>query len=157
MEQILDQPQSTPQSVRYAGFWIRFVAYVIDAIVLIVAGSIVSGIFFGSLFSSFQGEFTDINWAMYSMANFVNVAMGWLYFSLLESSDKQATLGKMAVGVKVVDRNGQQVSFARATGRYFSKILSGLIFLIGFIMAGFDSRKQALHDKIADTFVVYGR
>ncbi len=63
----------------------------------------------------------------------------------------------MAVGMKVIDEHGQRISFGRATGRYFAKILSTLILFIGFIMAGFDSKKQALHDKLATTFVVYKR
>ncbi|RLD22428.1 MAG: RDD family protein, partial [Bacteroidetes bacterium] len=78
-----------------------------------------------------------------------------LYFAGMESSKYQATLGKMAIGVIVIDENGNRISFGRGAGRLLSKILSAMILYIGFIMAGFDSRKQALHDKIASTFVVY--
>jgi len=77
----------------------------------------------------------------------------WIYEATLESSSRQATLGKMAMGLRVTDEQGRRISFARATARYFSKILSGMILFIGYIMAGFTARKQALHDLIAGTLV----
>jgi uncharacterized RDD family membrane protein YckC len=80
--------------------------------------------------------------------------VSWIYEAGMESSSKQATLGKMALGLKVTDERGQRISFARATGRHFSKIISGMILLIGYIMAGFTARKQALHDVIAGTLVI---
>jgi uncharacterized RDD family membrane protein YckC len=80
--------------------------------------------------------------------------VNWIYEAALESSSHQATLGKMALGLKVTDTEGRQISFARASGRHFAKILSGMILLIGYIMAGFTERKQALHDVIAGTLVV---
>jgi len=73
----------------------------------------------------------------------------WLYEAGMESSSKQATLGNMALAVKVTDLHGRRISFAPATGQHFAKILSGMILLIGYIMAGFTERKQALHDMIA--------
>jgi len=85
------------------------------------------------------------------------VVGGWLYFSLQESSAQQATLGKRAVGIKVTDLEGSRISFGRATARYFSKFLSGLICAVGYVMAGFTQRKQALHDMIASTLVVRAR
>jgi uncharacterized RDD family membrane protein YckC len=78
----------------------------------------------------------------------------WLYFALMESSAHQATLGKMALGIIVTDMQGQRLTFGRATGRFFAKILSGCMIYIGFIMAAFTERKQALHDMIASTLVV---
>ena len=77
----------------------------------------------------------------------------WIYEAVMESSSKQATLGKMALGLKVTDLEGRRISFARATGRHFAKLLSGMILLVGYIMAGFTERKQALHDMIAGTLV----
>ena len=79
----------------------------------------------------------------------------WLYEALMTSSSKQGTLGKMAFRMKVTDLNGRRISFGRATGRFFAKILSGILY-IGYIMAGFTERKQALHDMIAGTLVVRG-
>ena len=79
--------------------------------------------------------------------------VSWIYEAALESSPYQATLGKMALGMKVTDLAGNRISFARATGRHFAKYVSGMIFFIGYIMAGFTERKQALHDMIAGTLV----
>jgi Tfp pilus assembly major pilin PilA len=78
----------------------------------------------------------------------------WFYYALMESSGQQATLGKRAVGIKVTDLEGNQISFGRATGRLAAHILSGVILGIGFAMAAFTSRRQTLHDKIAGTLVV---
>jgi len=83
----------------------------------------------------------------------ISVAGSWLYEALMESSSRQATLGKMIFGMKVTDLSGNRISFARATGRYFAKWLSGLTLLIGYIIAGFTERKQALHDMLAGTLV----
>ena len=85
-----------------------------------------------------------------------NTLVNWLYAALLESSSYQATLGKMALGLKVIALEGHRISFARATGRHFAKILSLLMFLIGFIMVGFTRRKQGLHDMLAGTLVIRG-
>jgi uncharacterized RDD family membrane protein YckC len=82
----------------------------------------------------------------------------WIgYFSGMESSRLQGTLGKLAVRIKVADRNGEQLTRPNALRRFLSKILSGTILSMGFLMAGWDERKQALHDKIADTFVIHRR
>jgi len=74
----------------------------------------------------------------------------------MESSNKQATLGKQALGIKVTTLDSQPISFAQATVRYFAKYLSTLIFLIGYIMVAFTDKKQALHDMLAKTLVVKG-
>jgi uncharacterized RDD family membrane protein YckC len=86
----------------------------------------------------------------------ISTVISWLYYALMESSAKQATLGKMAIGIVVTDLDGHRISFGRATGRYFGKILSGLILGIGFLMAAFTEKKQALHDILASTLVVKG-
>lgn len=144
MDQILDIPVENQQRrLDYAGFWIRFVAYFIDAILLGIINVIATLIL--------VGDFDNSNVAL----NLFSFLIGVLYFSLMESSDRQATLGKMAVGIKVGNKNGNKISFANALGRYFAKIISAITLLIGFMMAGWDDRKQALHDKIADTFVFY--
>src|SRR5208282_6521696 len=87
-------------------------------------------------------------------AIFLLVLFGsWLYEALMESSSYQATLGKMIFGMKVTDLYGNRISFGRATGRHFAKILSGMILCIGFIMVGLTERKQGLHDLLAGTLV----
>jgi len=99
---------------------------------------------------------------MLNLANVFSLCflIGWgiriVYYSLMESSSRQATIGKTAVGIRVGDENGDRISFMNAVGRTFSKIISALILLIGYIMMVFDDRNQALHDKIASTVVYYG-
>jgi uncharacterized RDD family membrane protein YckC len=81
--------------------------------------------------------------------------LGWLYFAGMESSARQATIGKSAMSLRVTNYEGQRISFGHATGRFFAKIVSGLIpFAIGYIMAAFTEKKQALHDLIAGTLVL---
>jgi uncharacterized RDD family membrane protein YckC len=94
---------------------------------------------------------------VFSIATFVVVVLvlSWLYFAGMESSEHQGTLGKMALGLVVTDMNGLRISFARASGRFFAKIITGLVPLyIGYIMAGFTEKKQALHDMIASCLVL---
>lgn len=86
----------------------------------------------------------------------LELVIGWLYFVLLETSQKQATLGKMLVEIKVTDINGNRLGFGQATGRYFSKILSSIILGVGFLFPLWTPRKQALHDIVAGTLVLRG-
>jgi uncharacterized RDD family membrane protein YckC len=145
MDQILDIPVGDQRKFEYAGFWIRFVAYFIDAILLGIVNVIIVLAFIGDFESSSIG------------VNLFSGLLGVLYFSIMESSERQATLGKLAVGIKVGDIDGDQISFGNALGRYFAKIISAITLLIGFMMAGWDKDKQALHDKIAGTFVFYSK
>ena len=80
--------------------------------------------------------------------------VSWLYSALMESSATQGTLGKMALGIIVTDMNGDRITFGKATGRFFGKIISSLILCIGFLMIAFTDRKRGLHDMIASTLVV---
>jgi uncharacterized RDD family membrane protein YckC len=93
----------------------------------------------------------------FSMLFALWLVMPWLYFALMESSSKEGTLGKMAVGLHVTDLEGRRITFGRATGRFFSKMLSGIILGIGYIMAGFTEKKQGLHDMVAGTLVLSRR
>lgn len=141
---------------QYAGFWRRVVAAIIDGILL----GIVNGIIAAMFFSNFASAQEVINTAApiadgtHPVANGLSLLIGWLYYAAMESSEKMGTLGKMAIGIKVTDLSGKRVSFARATGRHFAKIISAIILFIGFIMAAFTPKKQALHDMIAGTLVV---
>lgn len=78
----------------------------------------------------------------------------WLYFTLLESSASQATLGKAVIGIRVTDMQGRRISLLKANARYWAKILSAITLGFGYLMAGFTKRKQALHDMVAGTLVV---
>lgn len=124
----------------YAGFWKRAVAIIIDTIIL----SIVLAPF--SLLMGWH-YFILSSWA-------ISVILNWLYFSLFESGGWMATPGKRLLGIKVTNLSGRRITFGKATGRYFAKILSTIILLIGYFMAAFTKRKQALHDIIADTLVI---
>jgi uncharacterized RDD family membrane protein YckC len=89
------------------------------------------------------------------LASTFSIVITWVYYAWMESSQYQGTLGKMALGLIVTDLQGQPVSFARASGRFFAKIITGMIPLgIGYIMAGFTEKKQALHDMIAGCLVL---
>jgi uncharacterized RDD family membrane protein YckC len=152
MNPILDAPVMTEQRLEYAGFWIRFVAAIIDGIVLSVVNWVLMFALIGSAVD-FSDTFALGTTLMYYYA--IAWTVRGVYFTVMESSDKQATLGKMAVGIKVGDENGQRLTMGNAIGRWFSALLSYITLFVGFIMAGFDVRKQALHDKIANTVVYY--
>jgi uncharacterized RDD family membrane protein YckC len=83
----------------------------------------------------------------------VSLLLNVAYYAYFESSEKQATFGKQAMGLVVTDLDGNRISLLNAVGRYFSKIISAVILMIGYIMQAFDSKGQALHDKIAGTLV----
>jgi uncharacterized RDD family membrane protein YckC/ribosomal protein L40E len=143
-------------SGRYGGFWIRVVAAIIDAIlirvVLFPIGAIfgLSSLALGGIRHS---AFPFMHFFGGGVMLMLSIAASWLYEAVMESSSYQATLGKMIFGMKVTDLYGNRISFARATGRHFAKILSAMILCIGFIMVGLTERKQGLHDLIAGTLV----
>ena len=91
---------------------------------------------------------------MVTLHNLLREGVLIIYYSLMESSKYQGTLGKIIMGIRVTGLNQERITLGKAILRNLSKILSGLIFGIGYIMIIFDTRKQGLHDKIADTLVV---
>jgi len=127
-------------SREYGGFWIRFVAAIIDGILLAIVQFII-------------GLVIDDQ----TTTTLINIVLGWLYFAGMESSANQATLGKRAMGLQVTDLEGDRIGFGKATGRYFAKIISALILFIGYFMIGFTEKKQGLHDMIAGTLVIKNR
>jgi uncharacterized RDD family membrane protein YckC len=141
-DQLLDQTYVKSEPTDYAGFWIRFGAAFIDGL---ITGLIGVAVLYGT-----GGSIENQS----GLSNGFNIILGWLYAAIMESSERQATFGKIAVGIKVTDMNGDRISFGKATGRHFAKIISAIILLIGYIMAAFDSKKQALHDKMAGTLVL---
>jgi uncharacterized RDD family membrane protein YckC len=152
------QTRAPNQLVAYAGFWLRLVAYIIDAIILGMAGVIA----FFPLFRANIHAFTTQNpWEVYTSMSrplfairLLALMLSWIYYASMESSSWQATLGKKILGLRVTDLTGNRITFARASGRFFGKILSGMILGIGFLMAGFTARKQALHDILAGCLVL---
>ena len=144
-------------AARYGGFWIRFVAAIIDGIAVgIVTGpvSLIIAVFAGLAGRAASIPEPGVHFAHFTIASAFGTVVSWIYEAAMQSSSYQATLGKMALGLRVTDLEGGRISFGRATARHFSKWLSWMTFTIGFIIAGFSSRKQALHDLIAGTLVV---
>lgn len=154
---------------RYAGFWLRFVAYIIDTLILaiptwlviVVVALAMGGIGALASLSQHQPEnpaeviavLAPLLGMIFVVAIFL-MCLHWLYYAYQESSEQQATIGKRVMSLKVTDKNGNRLTFGQASGRFFSKIVTGLVPLaIGWILAGFTERKQALHDFIAGTLV----
>ncbi len=152
--------------VVYAGFWVRFLAFLIDnAVIGIGFVLILIPLIFLTGLGGFIGEIhpnEDMNdvgifmlFGLLFLAATVSLLLTWLYHALMESSEWQATLGKKVLGLVVTDMAGRRVSFGRATGRHFAKIITNMVpAFIGYIMAGFTERKQAMHDMIAGCLVL---
>ena len=151
--------------VDYGGFWLRFLAYLIDGAVIMVGIFVVAiplvfltGL--GTLVSQVHPEedFNDAGFWLIMAVIFllatVSLAVTWLYHAVMESSEWQATVGKKVLDLVVTDMAGRRVSFWRATGRHFAKIVSNVIYPFGHIMAGFTYQKQALHDMIAGCLIL---
>ena len=164
MDQSTAQPPvMQPVPMTYAGFWKRFLAYIIDSIIISIASLIIIVpivIMFGvgALTHDEIGEEAAAGFLIaflgaYLMLILVAMIGQWLYFALMESK-KGATIGKMALGITVTDMSGNPITFGKATGRYFGKILSSLILGVGYIMAGFTQQKQALHDILSGCLVI---
>lgn len=152
----------------YAGFWLRFVAVIIDSIIIGVVYFIVIAPILGLLgigmADNLEGIDPENEAEMMGMAGVAMAAMGLaqvlsfvisvLYHTFMETSKFQGSIGKLALGIKVTDINGAKEDFGKALVRNLCKIISSLILLVGYIMAGFTEKKQALHDMIAGTLVV---
>ena len=138
-------PPSAP-ALMYAGFWQRFLAFVIDGLLIAFVSVLVYVVTLVLFFSVFSSYIQIEQWIVFILTI--------LYFALMESSSHQGTIGKILVGLKVTDLNGNRISFGRALGRYFGKIISTLIIFIGYLMIAFTEKEQGLHDIIAGTLVV---
>jgi uncharacterized RDD family membrane protein YckC len=155
-----------PVTRSYAGFWLRFVAHLVDSFLvgLLFMAICVPILFITGLGAALQSVTRGHEPDPAVIATFVSsilllvgvsLAGSWLYYAYFESSEWQATVGKKVLNLVVTDLNGNRVSFARASGRFFAKIISGLIPLgIGYILAGITEKKQALHDMIASCLVL---
>ena len=131
----------------YSSLFRRLAAFTIDAVVFI------GFIFCIGLLSSIAGSSLVLPMLGFWLFGGLFVS-AWLYFALFESSHFQATIGKKLLGLKVVDLQGNRITFWRASARYFSKLLSRLTLMIGFLMIAFTKKKQALHDKVARTLII---
>lgn len=135
---ILDNIDTNKPVLKYAGFWIRFFAKFIDGIIIAISA------WFLSLFIPDD--------TVESLLIFI---VPILYQAYWLSTPKGATIGKNILGIKVIKTNGQTLTFGQAVIRCLAEYISGIILYIGYIIAAFDSKKQSLHDKICNTYVVY--
>ncbi len=155
-------------NTNYAGFWKRFLAVIIDAIIigcvrwiLIVPILVFMGIGVASEIQSLDSDdpstalpIIGTIMAMAGISAVISSTIWILYNSFMESSKYQASVGKIALGIIVTDTSGNKLDFSKAFVRNICKIISSMILCIGYIMAGFTDKKQALHDMIANTLVV---
>ncbi|HKV92143.1 MAG TPA: RDD family protein [Candidatus Angelobacter sp.] len=148
----------------YGGFWIRFLAYIIDQIIL---GVVAAPLYFIVIFPRLLPIIEDAERNGEPSPAMIGAIIGagltygclvllgvWLYEALLTCSSWQGTIGKKVLRLKVTDEAGNRIGFGRSTGRFFAKILSHFILYIGYIMVGFTDRKRGLHDMIAGTLVM---
>ena len=151
--------------MNYAGFWKRFGAIIIDVLILgAIQWMVLTPILTGMGIISDVSEMANGDgdpfalvtklMSLMSVASLISWVVNLLYFSFMESSKFQATIGKLALGIIVTDVNGQKLDFVKALIRNISKIISSCILFIGYLMAAFTEKKQALHDMIAGTLVV---
>ncbi len=135
--------------IGYAGFWKRVAAFIIDMIITTIIGFPVS-VIIGTIMETLGIDLDIIELS----GQLFGIISGWIYYAAMESSKLQASLGKLALSIKVTNLNGDRVSFAQATGRHFGKPISTLTLGIGFIMVAFTERKQGLHDVMSGSLVV---
>ena len=154
-------------NTNYAGFWMRFVAFVIDNIIIGILRAFVIVPILATMGYGLSQEIpTDMEnpdqimrfiamiAAIGGVVTLVSTIIWVLYYTFMESSNLQASVGKLALGLIVTDENGGKIDFSKALVRSLSKVISSMILCIGFIMVGFTDRKQGLHDIIAKTLVV---
>jgi uncharacterized RDD family membrane protein YckC len=134
-------------ALNYAGFWIRAGAKVLDGIILCVVFVAIDLLIIRVVMVTNQQAAGLVNYA-------ANLLIGASYATFFNGRFG-ATPGKMALSLKIVRPDGEPISFARALGRFFAEKLSGLILCVGYMMAGWDEEKRALHDRIADTRVIH--
>ncbi|TMC84223.1 MAG: RDD family protein [Chloroflexi bacterium] len=133
------------KDIAYAGFWRRLLAYLIDLLLISAVG-----VTLGTLVITLAPD----NRLALANVPAVTSAIGWAYYVLFETSPARGTLGKIALNLFVADVHGDPISYPRAAFRYFFKAFSTLLLGLGWIMAAFTPRKQALHDLMAGTLVL---
>jgi uncharacterized RDD family membrane protein YckC len=163
------EEEEAPEVGMYAGLGRRFVAFIIDIILITIIGSVV--IAFLSLVNGVKYAYfmaTGVHYSSLTEAGTLDAALGpavaalgmflvvipWVYFAGFESSRSQATPGKVLMHLIVTDLSGNKPTFARTTLRLFGKYISALIIFIGFLMIGITKKRQGLHDKIAGSLVL---
>src|SRR5215467_360499 len=147
MQKLAEGASISSSRLRYAGFWLRFAAIFLDAIVLFIASLILRLAMGLPGIQTINNTSSGLAIATQQLLSFIT---GFLYETVLIARFG-ATLGKMACKLHVVTSDGTPVSYGRAVGRYFAKLLSAFTLLIGYLMAAFDPERQSLHDRICNT------
>jgi uncharacterized RDD family membrane protein YckC len=145
-----------PPRPSFAGFWLRAFAYLFDTVLI--------SLFFGLIASLYPATFIKYPDAastsltslpqLTPIAFAITITATWFYYTMFEASVWQATPGKRVLRLYVADLDGKRVTFARAAARNFAKLISSLTFLVGYLVAGFTEKKQALHDILAGCLVL---
>jgi len=157
------KPFAAGAVLSYGGFWRRLWSYLIDRFILGIAFTPVGFMVFVPMLASQSGGWTDTDLPAEAIAAFLGATLtvaflallgSWFYYALMQSSSRQATLGQLALGLRITDLEGRRISFARASARHFATVLTGLTFGIGYVIVLFTTRKQTLHDLVAGTVVV---
>lgn len=166
----LFEKQSLGEDKDYAGFWIRFAASLLDGIIIAIPMIIIMVIVFFLMFASsgafevltdpaaMEGDISNQQifklLVTYGIVLVLSIIIPVFYFAGMHASKWQATIGKKLLKLKVTDLHGNRITFWRALGRYLAMAFLSSIFYIGYIIAGFTEKKQALHDLIAGTVVI---
>ena len=132
--------------MNYGGFWRRVWAYTIDSLIVFVVTIPVLAVYLLAI----DPPATE---ATVGAMQGLGLLVGWVYWAGLESSEHRATWGKRALGLAVVDENGERIGFGQASGRFWGKLLSAVV-LVGLLLPAFRRDRRALHDLLASTFVV---
>ncbi|MDD3182684.1 MAG: RDD family protein [Alphaproteobacteria bacterium] len=154
---IIPPTDGVEPSFTYGSITSRFLAMIVDWFVVTVALFILFiPLFFLFLFGNVivAPLLALLNLTLIPSSFMLVVCAHWIYFATMESSYRGATLGKRFFGLRVCDEHGHKLSFARASLRYFAKMVSAFPFMLGYVMAVLTQRKQALHDLIAETIVI---
>ena len=150
-------PVMADAAPRYAGFWWRVLASLLDGvlsqIVALILGLIL-GFAFGLVMAIGGSDEETIGLVSGLLGTVLGILVQWLWFTVPESSAWQGSLGKKLLGIKVTDEQGQRIGFGRANARYWGKLVSTITLGVGFLMVAFTRRKQGLHDIIAGTLLV---
>jgi len=150
MQKLAEGASVSLSRMRYAGFWLRFGAVLVDAIVLFIVSFILRLAMGLPAIQTINNAPSGLALVTQQLLSFIT---GFLYETILIARFG-ATLGKMACRVHVVTSEGARISYGRSVGRYFAKLLSAFTLLIGYIIAAFDPERRALHDRICNTRVV---
>lgn len=158
-----NDPFATRAVRNYGGFWRRFWSYLIDRFILGVVFTPVGFMILLPMMVTESVGWTDADLPAEAITSLLGAILtvaflallgSWFYYALMQSSSRQATLGQLALGLRITDLEGRRISFARASGRRFATVLTGLTFGIGYLLVLFTTRKQTLHDLVAGTIVV---